>query len=85
MPSLACAAGKESCGYQSYLHLILPLEKREGLRALVLEAALTCCSVFAVTALICSILSRPEGEKGKGKSYRFCGSIYGSPNPYKIF
>ena len=80
-----CAWESESCRYQSYLHLILPLEKREGLPTLVLEAALRHCSVFAVTALVCSILSRPEREEGKGESDRFCGSIYGAQKSCKIF
>lgn len=71
--------------YQSCLHLILPMKKRGGILTLIMEAALGYCSVFAVTALICSILSRPKREKEKGESYRFCGSIYGSQKSYKIF
>ncbi|PKU44356.1 gamma-enolase isoform x1 [Limosa lapponica baueri] len=35
-----CSWGSEKCRYQSYLHLISPLEKRGGLPALVLEVAL---------------------------------------------
>lgn len=67
MPSPACAAGKvRTAGTRAAFTSSHPWRKRGRLPTLVLEAALRYCSVFAVTALLCSILSKPGREKEEG-------------------